>query len=223
MTTALLVIIAIVFAIELLLGGSEDGRVLVQLGAITPDLMQTGEYWRLLSAIFLHAGWLHFGTNTWGLFQLGTLYETLFGTRRFTLTYFLSGIGASVASVVFSHHVTVGASGAIFGILGAFIFSLRRSRYRHERWTHGLVTQIVFLIAVNLAIGYHYRTFIDNAAHMGGLVVGLLLGLVPHRVPPPPPGGMVIDVASTAPQHDAHVLRPEDSLVDDGDGAPHRR
>ena len=224
MTTAILVIIAIVFAIELLLGGSENERVLVQLGAITPDLLQTGEYWRLAAAMFLHAGWLHWAANTWALYQLGTMYETLFGSARFALIYVVTGICASLSSVMFSHDVAVGASGAIFGILGAFIFSLLRSpQYRHERWTRTLISEILFWIAVNIVIGFSVK-FIDNAAHIGGLIAGLALGFLPHRVPPPPPRGMVIDVApSGAPQHDAHVLRPEDSLVDDGDGAPHRR
>jgi rhomboid protease GluP len=224
MTTALLIIIGIVFAIELLLGGSDNERVLVQLGAITPDLMQTGEYWRLAAAMFLHAGWVHVAANTWALYQLGTMYETLFGSARFALIYFVTGICASLSSVMFSHDVAVGASGAVFGILGAFIFSLLRSpQYRHERWTRTLISEILFWIAVNIIIGFSVK-FIDNAAHIGGLVAGLVLGFLPHRVPPPPPRGMVIDVTpSAAAQNDPYVLRPEDPLIDDGDGPAHRR
>lgn len=200
MTRVILVIIAIVFAFEILLGGADNESVLIQMGAIMPNIRETGEYWRLLAAMFLHAGWLHWGTNTWALYQLGTLYEVLFGTPRFALTYFVTGICASLASLFFSHNVAVGASGAIFGILGAFIFSLLRSpQYRHQPWTKGLVSQIVFWIAVNIIIGLSVK-FIDNAAHLGGLVTGLIIGLLPHRVPPPPPGGMVIDVPYTAPR-----------------------
>lgn len=194
MTRVLLIIIAVVFAFEIFLGGSDNESVLIQMGAIMPNIRETGEYWRLFTAMFLHAGWLHWGTNTWALYQLGTLYEVLFGTPRFALTYFVTGICASLASLFFSRSVAVGASGAIFGILGAFIFSLLRSpQYRHQRWTKSLVSQIVFWIAVNIMIGLSVK-FIDNAAHLGGLVAGLLIGLLPHRVTPPSPGGMTIDV-----------------------------
>ena len=194
-TMAILAIIAIVFVFEVLAGALDNERMLVTLGAITPDLMERGEYWRLLAAMFLHASWLHVAANMWALFQPGSLYEALFGSPRLLLTYFVTGICASIASVVFSHQVAVGASGAIFGLLGAFIFSLLRSpQYRHQPWTRSLVSQIIFWIVANIIIGFSVR-FIDNAAHLGGLVAGLLLGFLPHRVPPPPPGSTIIDVA----------------------------
>ena len=222
-TMMILIVIALVFGFEVFIGALDNEDALVSLGAITPDVFQSGQYWRLLTAMFLHANWLHWLANTWALYQLGTLYEMLFGSPRLTLTYFVSGLCASVASVVFSHTVAVGASGAIFGILGAFIFSLMRSPlYRHQRWTRSLVSQMVFWILVNIAIGLSVK-FIDNAAHLGGLITGLALGFLPHRVPPPSPGGMVIDVMSGPPQHDPYILRPEDSFIDDGDGPPHRR
>ena len=205
MTVALLAVIAVVFVFEIVLGGADNEQVLIDMGAIVPWIQQTGEYWRLITAMFLHAGWLHVATNTWALYQLGTLYEILFGTPRFILTYFVSGICASLASLLFSHDVAVGASGAIFGILGAFIFSLLRSpQYRHQRWTRSLVSQIVFWIVVNIIIGLSVK-FIDNAAHIGGLVAGLLLGLMPHRVPPPSPGDVVIDVRPEAYFTDAEA------------------
>src|SRR5262249_24052557 len=129
------------------------------------------------------------------LYQLGTLYEVLFGSKRFTLIYFVSGICASVASAM---HIKaaygVGASGAIFGILGAFVFALLRSpQYRHQPWTKSLINQLICLFVVNVAIGFQFK-FIYNYAHIGGLIAGLLLGFLPHRVPPPPPGAMIIDV-----------------------------
>ena len=223
LTLMLLIVITVVFAFEMMNGAPDNEATLVRLGAITPDLLQTHEYWRLFAAMFLHAGWLHWAANTWALYQLGTLYEVLFGSPRFAIIYVVSGLCASLSSAYFSHQVAVGASGAIFGILGAFIFSLLRSpQYRHQRWTRSLVSQIVFWILVNIAIGFSVR-FIDNAAHLGGLVTGLLLGFLPHRVPPPSPGGMIIDMPSTTSKHDPYVLRPEDTFIDDGDGPPHRR
>src|SRR5207237_3961483 len=106
-----------------------------------------------------------------------------------------TGIIASAASSL-TGHLSVGASGAIFGVAGALIFSILRSpRYRHERWLRGIVTQLVVLLPANLLVGA-FIPVIDNTAHLGGLASGLLLGLLPHREPPPPPGEQVIDVQS---------------------------
>ncbi|MEO8035261.1 MAG: rhomboid family intramembrane serine protease [Acidobacteriota bacterium] len=202
-TFALLTLIAIVYAFELLSGAVSDDMTLVHMGANIPGIFARGDYWRLLTAMFLHAGWLHVLSNCWALYQLGGLYEALFGRTRFLAIYFLTGIGASVASALrldyqfLAHNIagsSVGASGAVFGILGAFIFSIRRSpRYRHDPHLKSLIPQLVFWILLNLVIGYEVPQ-IDNTAHLTGLGLGLLLGFLPHRVPPPPPGNWVIDV-----------------------------
>jgi rhomboid protease GluP len=210
-TMALLVIIAIVFAFEFILGGPRslaaganifiddvNPQLLAAFGAIVGGTLGRHEYWRLFAAMFLHASILHWAVNSWALYQLGTLYEVLFGSRRFILIYLATGLCASIASAAHMHAngASVGASGAIFGILGAFIFSIRRSPiYRHQPWTRGLIGQLVFWIVVNVAIGASVA-FIDNTAHLGGLISGLLLGLIPHRVPPPPPRESVIDVGT---------------------------
>jgi rhomboid protease GluP len=200
-TTMLLVIIAIVFGFEVWTGAFLSDERMVRFGAIVPGLLQRHEYWRLIAGMFLHGGWLHWALNSWALYQLGTLYEALFGSTRFALVYFVSGICASIASSMYQHGPAVGASGAIFGVLGAFIFSIRRSpQYRHQPWSRSLVGQLVFWIAVNIVIGFSVA-FIDNVAHIAGLVTGLLLGFLPHRVPPPPPREMVIDVASAPPEN----------------------
>ena len=195
-TMTLLVLIAIVFAYEVLTHAYESDEAMVALGAIVPGLVQHGQLWRLVASMFLHGGWMHWLANSWALYQLGTLYEVLFGSKRFALIYFSTGIIAGVASSMYNHGPAVGASGAIFGILGAFIFSIRRSPvYRHQSWTRGLIGQLVFWIVVNIAIGYSLP-FIDNVAHVGGLISGLILGFIPHRVPPPPPRESVIDVGT---------------------------
>jgi rhomboid protease GluP len=200
-TMMLLVVIAIVFSFEVMTGAFYSDEAMVRLGAIVPGLLQRGEWWRLLAAMFLHGGWLHWATNSWALYQLGMLYESLFGSPRFAFIYFASGICASIASSLYQHGPAVGASGAIFGILGAFIFSIRRSpQYRHQPWTRGLTGQLIFWIVVNIGIGLYFP-FIDNVAHMAGLATGLLLGFLPHRVPPPPPRDLVIDVPSVPPEN----------------------
>jgi rhomboid protease GluP len=197
-TLGLVVIIVLVFGLELAAGGSTQIPVLVSLGAIVPNLFAAGEYWRLLAAMFLHIGMLHLFLNLWALYQLGGVYEMLFGSGRFAVTYFATGLAASVASAFFTNGVAAGASGAIFGILGALIVSIRRSpRFRHAAWGKGLVQQLLFWAAINIVIGFTMPG-IDNAAHIAGFIAGLLLGLQPHRVPPPPPNEMVIDVERQA-------------------------
>ena len=194
-TMALLVIIGVVFAFEVATNAFSSDEAMVQMGAIVPGLLQRGEFWRLLASLFLHGGWAHWATNSWALYQLGSLYEVLFSSKRFATIYFVSGISAGIASSLYNHGPAVGASGAIFGVLGAFIFSILRSpQYRNQPWTKSLLRQMVFWIVLNMAIGY-FVPFIDNVAHMGGLITGLLLGLLPHRVPPPAPSNAIVDVA----------------------------
>lgn len=190
-TTAILTLIVAVFLLEFLLGEER----LISLGGNIGSVFQDHQYWRLLTAMFLHAGFLHLLVNSWALLQLGSLYETMFGSKRFAAVYFITGICASIVSVMhIGPRVSVGASGAIFGILGAFIFSIRRSpRWRHEPWTRGLIGQLVFWAIANIALGMQFAV-IDNWAHIAGLISGLILGFVPHRVPPPPPNQWVIDV-----------------------------
>jgi rhomboid protease GluP len=154
--------------------------------------------------MFLHASILHWAANSWALYQLGTLYESMFGSARFALIYFVTGIIASIASSLAMPpqspfeplHCGVGASGAVLGILGAFIFSIKRSPvWRNEPWTRNLLSQLLFWAAVNLVLGTIIKN-IDNVAHLGGMISGLLLGFLPHRVTPPPPSTTVVDVAA---------------------------
>jgi membrane associated rhomboid family serine protease len=209
-TAALFVAILVGALLQFVLGAFSDEARLAGLGANRSwaYMRTTGEYWRLLTSMFLHGGILHLAMNLFALYQLGRLYEMMFGSRRFTFIYFITGIAASLTSMMRMPLMgsSVGASGAIFGILGAFVFSIRRSpRYRNDRAARGLVTQCVFWILANIAIGLQVAQ-IDNAAHIGGLVAGLLLGLaLPHDVPPPPPT-FVIDVQ---PYEDGNPPRTE--------------
>jgi len=209
-TRTLLILIALMFVVEAILGGPPlrqpaawlmldiRGNALELLGALTGGTLFDRQWWRLITVMFLHANLPHYAVNSWALFQLGSLYEALFGSRCFLLVYFATGLCASIASMIHianTDGASVGASGAIFGILGAFIFSIRRSQWRHERWARGLTQQLVFWGVLNLVLGLTFRKYIDNSAHIAGLVSGLILGLVlPHRTPPLPPGQNVIDV-----------------------------
>ncbi len=206
-TLLLFIAIVIGFGVEIATGAWKNQYILANLGAIVPSyIINDDQYWRLLSAMFLHGdgtvrgGLLHLGVNLYALWQLGRLYEIMFGTRRFVMIYFVTGIAASVTSLLRYYVLqydgaSVGASGAIFGVLGAFIFSIRRSpRWRNERWARGIVQQLLFWIVVNIAIGFTVPQ-IDMAAHIGGLLTGLLLGAtLPQKEPPLPPSQAVIDV-----------------------------
>jgi rhomboid protease GluP len=197
--------ILVMFGVELVTGAWRNETILVRLGAIIPTLFADGQYWRLIAAMFLHGDGtpkgdaMHLGANLLSLLQIGSLYEAMFGTRRFLFMYFATGIIASTCSAAhfLMQHIdgaSVGASGAIFGVLGAFIFSIWLSpRYRHDPNARWLIPQFLFWIAVNIGIGFYVKE-IDNSAHLGGLIAGLLLGFIPHRVPPPPPGQAVVDI-----------------------------
>ncbi|HVR44480.1 MAG TPA: rhomboid family intramembrane serine protease [Thermoanaerobaculia bacterium] len=191
-TFAIIAVICVVYVFEVMAGGARNPQVLVAMGAIVPDLFGRGEYWRLVAAMFLHIGLLHLFLNLWALYQLGGVFELLFGSKRFAITYFASGIVASISSATITQGIAAGASGAIFGILGALIVSIRRSpRFRHAAWSRGLIQQLVLWAAINIVIGF--TPGIDNAAHIGGFICGLVLGLAPHRIPPPPANEMVIE------------------------------
>ncbi len=201
-TVGLIVAILVYFVLEIISGvppfgvTDTDGPALVGVGAIIPGTLQNHDYWRLIAAMFIHIGMLHLLLNLWALFQLGYVFEMMFGSIRFAVTYFASGLIASIASAYFSHGISAGASGAIFGILGALIFAIRRSPvWRHQPWTRNLTRQLVGWAALNVIIGFSMPG-IDNAAHLGGFAAGLLLGLIPHQAPPPPPGSMVIEPPS---------------------------
>jgi rhomboid protease GluP len=209
-TLLLFIAIVIGFGAEIATGAWKDPYVLAKLGAIVPSyVLGEGQYWRLVSAMFLHGdgtvrgSLLHVGLNLYVLWQLGRLYEIMFGTRRFLLIYFATGIAASLTTLLrfFLLQIdgsSVGASGAIFGIVGALIVSIRRSpRWKNERWTRGVVRQLMFWIAVNIVIGFTVPK-IDLAAHAGGFLAGLLLSAtLPQREPPLPPSQAVIDVTPT--------------------------
>lgn len=171
-TTLLLVLIAVGFGLQVFLGDA-----LTSAGAnYGPAVFQAGQWWRLVTSMFLHGGIVHLALNGWGFFQLGALFETWLGSIRLLLVYFASGIAGSLASAYFSEVPSVGASGAIFGVLGALIAFLLR---RHQLLTpqaKSLLFQLVGWAVINVFFGFS-TPGIDNAAHLGGCAAGFLLGL----------------------------------------------
>ncbi len=158
---------------------------LIRWGANWGPLTLGGQSWRLLTCIFLHAGILHIGFNMWCLWDLGALCESLYGPWTFGAVYFISGIAASLTSVAWRPGgVSVGASGAIFGLAGALIASYYVGEFSAPRaMVRGTLRSVVVFAAYSLIFGaMSGRT--DNAAHVGGLVTGLIFGVLIARLAP---------------------------------------
>ncbi|MDR3601190.1 MAG: rhomboid family intramembrane serine protease [Desulfosporosinus sp.] len=154
--------------------GSIDQRVLIEFGAKVNTLIQAGEVWRLLTSTFIHIGIIHLTFNLYALWALGPLTEESFGHRQFLMIYFFSGLGGSIASFLFTSALSAGASGAIFGLLGALLFY---SYKRPHLWKSGLGMNLIIIIVVNIGFGLS-QPGIDNYAHMGGLFTGTLTSVL---------------------------------------------
>ncbi|HWQ40706.1 MAG TPA: rhomboid family intramembrane serine protease [Desulfosporosinus sp.] len=163
----------IVFLLMTLAGGSTDQRVLVAFGAKVNTLIQAGEVWRLLTSTFIHIGIMHLVFNLYALWALGPLTEESFGHRRFFVIYIFSGLGGSIASFLFTTALSAGASGAIFGLLGALLYD---SFKRPNLWKSGLGINLIIVILVNFGFGLT-QPGIDNFAHLGGLLTGTVISV----------------------------------------------
>ncbi len=146
---------------------------LVDLGANNIQLLQDHEIWRLCTYMFLHGSVLHLLFNMYALYILGTQVETFIGKIKFVLIYAISGLMGGLFSAAFgpANVVSVGASGAIFGLLGALLYF----GYTYRSYLgNNLLGQIVPIIILNLFIGFMPNSGIDNFCHIGGIVGGLL-------------------------------------------------
>jgi membrane associated rhomboid family serine protease len=140
-------------------------------GALVPDLFADGEWWRAVSSGFLHVGLLHIAVNMFSLYFLGLSLERILGRVRFAVVYGLSLLGGSAAVLLFSAPFvpTAGASGAIFGLMGALLVTVRRLRYDPR--------QLIAILAINVFISFQSPS-ISWQAHLGGLVVGAAVGAI---------------------------------------------
>ena len=168
-TVALVAINVFVYLVTVFQGAgiASPGGELFQKGALVGILVGDGEWWRLVTSMFLHASILHIAFNMFALYWLGTVVEEAIGTGRFLLVYFASGLAGSAGALVFSSPlaVTVGASGAIFGIMGALLVL--------EYMTTGsFAGQAMGLIVINLVITFTIPN-ISVGGHLGGLVGGI--------------------------------------------------
>ncbi len=181
-TLTLLALNFLLFALEIYAGGADNTQVLLNLGASYGPYMRRGEYFRLVMPMFLHGGWLHILGNSYCLYILGPILERVYGYGRYLTIYVAAGMGGAFLSMEISRNVSVGASGAIFGIAGAMLVT----GFVHRdvipaRWGRAFGKGMIPFIVLNLALGFSVHG-IDNWGHLGGLATGALLAFV---IPPP--------------------------------------
>ena len=144
-----------------------------------------GEWWRLLSVVLVHDGPLHLFFNMYALYLLGPIVEGIWGSKPFAVFYLLTAAAASTLSFITNPVTSVGASGAIFGLVGVLLAGTRAHHPVLDLRARSIIPQLGTLVVINLAIGFLAAGAIDNAAHIGGLLAGLWLGFVvpPGRAP----------------------------------------
>lgn len=174
-TYILIIINILVLTLMEMNGGSQDTEVLIRFGAVVPELIIYGhEFYRLFTAMFIHIGIIHLLANLLSLYILGSRAEKYFGSGLFLVIYFLSGAGASAASVLFTGSVSAGASGAIFGIMGSMlVYSIMSGKSFGDFSGYF----ILMFSLVNIGAGFAVDG-IDNAGHIGGFIVGAVISLI---------------------------------------------
>jgi len=171
-TVSLIIINVIVFILMYILGkGSQDAFTLIKFGAFQKDLILGGEYYRLITSVFLHIGIFHLLFNCYALYVIGRQLESFLGKIKFLIIYLVSALCGSLMSMIFPISISAGASGAIFGLLGSLLYF--GYNYRVYLGTV-LKSQIIPLILINLIFGFMVSG-INNAAHIGGLIGGILI------------------------------------------------
>ncbi|MDD3392621.1 MAG: rhomboid family intramembrane serine protease [Bacilli bacterium] len=166
--------ILIFFMMYLFGNGSYDSNTLLDFGASYGPFIKNGEYYRLLSSAFLHIGLLHLTFNMYALYIIGKQLEGFYGPVKYLIIYLFSAITGNLLSILFSTNVIgAGASGAIFGLLGSLLYF----GYHYRVYLGSTIrSQILPLIFLNLFLGY-ISTGVDNVAHIGGLIGGLLISI----------------------------------------------
>ncbi len=153
--------------------GEFDVQTLLKFGANYKPLVLAGEYWRLSASAFLHDGIIHLICNMYALYVIGPQLENFFGKTRFLIIYLFSAIAGNLLSLTFSSAVSVGASGAIFGLFGSLLYF---GYYYRVYLGNVLRTQLIPVIMINILFGL-VTPGIDNAAHIGGLIGGIFISM----------------------------------------------
>ncbi|MEH7111920.1 rhomboid family intramembrane serine protease [Neobacillus niacini] len=171
-----IIIQIIIFLVLELQGGSTNTSTLIKFGAKFNPYIYEGEWWRFITPIFLHIGFLHLAMNSLALYFLGPAVERIFGNARFLFIYLFAGVSGVIASFIFSPNISAGASGAIFGCFGALLyFALIYPKLFFRTMGSSVITVLIF----NLIFGFTV-SIVDNAGHLGGLAGGFLAAGIMH-------------------------------------------
>jgi rhomboid protease GluP len=137
------------------------------------------QYWRLITSIFIHIGFIHLFLNNYALWIIGQEIEQIYGSARFVVLYLVTGIAGSLGSYIFNPEATsAGASGAIFGLFGVMAtFAFKYRKEIPKTLSRDIMRRVLPIIAINLAFGFSVK-IVDNAAHIGGLLAGIVLAFV---------------------------------------------
>jgi rhomboid protease GluP len=166
-------------------GSTENTKFMVSHGAMyAPFVLEGGEYFRLLTSIFMHFGINHIMNNMLILFILGDNMERALGHVKYFFFYLLCGVGANIVSMMvnlgdYRTVVSAGASGAIFGVIGGLLYAVAVNRGRLEDLS---TRQLVVVIVCSLYFGFS-STGVDNTAHIAGLLIGIVMGAILYRKP----------------------------------------
>lgn len=153
-----------------------DTQQLFQLGGMQTLAYNAGQHYRLWSSMFLHASVTHILGNMGSLIFVGNILEDLIGHVRYLLVYLLSGVGSAYLSLLFLNPniVSVGASGAVFGVTGCLLIV---TMFRYSNWKNGVVTALLYTIFINLGVSV-IDPSINLYAHLGGLITGIFCGFL---------------------------------------------
>ena len=173
----------VMFLVLTLTGGSDNNVNLYRWGAKFGPAIQSGDWYRLFSPIFLHAGIFHIAANTFALLLFGPRLELEFGRLAYLASYLVSGVCGVSVSYLVSPALSVGASGAIFGLVGVYGVYLLRNRRDFGAAVNPVIVNLAIVLSINIVFGL-LAPGIDQGAHMGGLIAGAAMGLVvaPRRV-----------------------------------------
>ena len=153
-----------------------NSRVLIYMGGNFKPFVEMGQYWRFFTAMFLHGDLTHVGFNMYSLWALGSTVERILPKWKYLTLYILTGLGASFLShLMHGNVVSIGASGAIFGLLGALIGYVIVHR---DMFRNGALFNLLIIAGINLAWGFQPGSGIDNYGHLGGIITGFLLSFI---------------------------------------------
>jgi rhomboid protease GluP len=172
-TYVMMAILTAIFAIQMLTGGNDSP--LLEWGANIGPAVTQGQYWRLLTANFLHANLMHFAFNMYALYVIGTEVETFYGPWRFLIIFLSACLAGAICSYAFTYKVSVGASTGIFGLFGTLVAFFVRNRAVFGEMGRTRLTNLIVVIAINLFYGLSV-SFIDMWGHVGGFIGGVILG-----------------------------------------------